>query len=135
LRNAVNAVHQQVAIARNAARYWARQASGAGYQSQFAIQDFQNTLNPFQGLRQQFGWLASIVGQQQTPMPRAANAVAELSAGLNIIAEIFEPVQAQLNSGIFDRNAIGRMCRALDEALGVWDQELTKDSSRLSLVW
>ena len=71
----------------------------------------------------------------QVQQPRAANAVAELDAGLNIIAEAFLPVEQEVQAGMVNRDTVIRMTRILDDALQVWEREFKKNSSRLNLIW
>lgn len=87
----------------------------------------------FQGLRATFNSLAGMASQLS--QPRAANAAAELDSGLSIIAEAFIPVEQEIKAGMATRDTVMRMGRILDDALGVWDKQLKKNSSRLNLIW
>ena len=87
----------------------------------------------FQALRAQFNEMGSIA--LQLGRPRASNAVVELDAGLNIIAELFPFLESQFNLGTLDRNTIVRTCRSLEDAMREWERELKKNSSRMGLVW
>ena len=94
--------------------------------------DYQNLLVQFESLRATFHQLAQLAVQLQTA--RAANAVAELDAGLNIISEAFAPVQQESQAGTLNRDTIVRMCQVLSEALKEWQKELKKDTSRLGMI-
>jgi hypothetical protein len=94
--------------------------------------DFTNMQLQYQALRQQFNGLASLALQLGTP--RANNSVAELDAGLNIIAELLTFLQGQFNANTLDQRTIVRTCRALEDAMREWDRELKKSSSRIGLV-
>jgi hypothetical protein len=132
LRNATTATLTQAGIVRNSANAWRNRASGTYGADQFR-QDYVNVQFQFATLRQQFngaGTLALQLGND-----RANNAVAELDAGLNVIAELFTFLEGQFNAGTLDRQTIVRTCRALEDSLRVWERELKKNSSRLGLVW
>ena len=87
----------------------------------------------YQALRQQFNGLGSLA--LQSGGPRANNAVAELDAGLGIIAELFAFLQGQFNAGTLDQKTIVRTCRALEDAMREWQRELKKNGSRIGMVW
>ena len=87
----------------------------------------------FQNLRTQFNWAGSLA--LQLGRPQANNAVAELDAGLNVIAELFTFLQSQYNAGTLDRNTIVRTARAFEEAMREWERQLRKSTARLGLVW
>ena len=96
-------------------------------------QDYQNLQFQFQTLRSTFNLLGGMALDLQRP--RAANAAAELDAGLNIIAEAFAPVQQEIQANAVNRDTVVRMCRILDEAMVEWDKELGKSDSRLRQAW
>jgi hypothetical protein len=133
LRNAATATQTQAALVRKAAYDWGRRAVWSTYQVQQFQNDFNNMQLQFQSLRTQFNWVASYAAQ--TGRPQASNAVAELDAGLNVIAELFTFLQGQFNAGTLDRNTIVRTCRAFEEAMRQWERELKKNDARLSLIW
>ena len=132
LRNAAQATSVQARLTRQTAGDMGRRARSAGYQLQTFWTDYQNLQFQFQGLRATFNVLGELVLQLQNP--RAANAVAELDAGLNIIAEAFTPIQQEIQAGMLNRDTVVRTCRVLDQVLGEWDRELKRNSSRLQRV-
>ena len=133
LRNAGASTLTQAGIARNAANAWGRRASSGIYRTEHFQQDYSNMLSQFQALRNQFNWLASLTAQQGSA--RTQNAVAELDAGLNVIAELFAFLESQYNAGTLDRNTVVRTTRAFEDALREWERELRRNNSRLNLVW
>jgi hypothetical protein len=133
MRNAAALVHNSATIAIRAADDWGRRAGSAGYNAQQLNLDFSNSLGAFQTLRGQFNGLGSMA--LQTGRARAANVVAELGAGLDVIAELFTFMQAQDNAGTLDRATIARTCRALEDALREWDRELKRNGSRLEVAY
>jgi hypothetical protein len=132
LRNAAQATSVQARLTRQTAVDMGRRARSAGYQLQTFWTDYQNLQFQFQGLRATFNVLGELVLQLQNP--RAANAVAELDAGLNIIAEAFTPIQQEIQAGMVNRDTVVRTCRVLDQVLTEWDRELKKNSPRLQRI-
>jgi hypothetical protein len=133
LRNAVAATQAQAVVVRRAANDWGRAANRSTYGPSLLQQDFATMQLHFQNLRTQFNWAGSLA--LQLGRPNANNAVAELDAGLNVIAELFTFLQGQWTAGTLDRNTIVRTARALEDAMREWERELRKDTSRLGLVW
>jgi hypothetical protein len=133
LRNAAAATQTQATVVRRAVDDWGRRAGSAAYGGGTFQQDLFNTQLQFQKLRDQFLWLAHLASQLGNP--RANNAVAELDAGLNIIAELFVLLQNQAAAGTLDRATVKRTCRAFEDALREWERELRRNTSRLGLVW
>jgi hypothetical protein len=133
LRNAVSAIENQASIVRRSANDWGRRANSASYDGTYFQQDLSTLQIQFQVLREQFNWLATLA--LQLGRPRANNSVAELAAGLNIIAELFTFLGSQFQAGTLDRQTIVRTCRAFEDALREWERELKKNSSRLGLVY
>jgi len=132
LRNAVQATSDQARLTAQTAADMGRRAQSSIYSTQNFTTDYQNLQLHFSNLRNVFNQVAGLVVQLQSA--RAANATAELDAGLNIIAEAFTPVQQQWQAGTLDRDTIVRMCRVLDEAMVEWQKELKKDSRRLGVI-
>lgn len=132
LRNAVQAASDQARLTAQTANEMARRARSPGYQTQNFVADYQNLEIQFQNLRSIISQVVSIVPQIQSA--RAANAVAELDAGLNIIAEGFTPMQQEYQAGTLSRDTIVRCCRVLNEAILEWQKELKKDSRRLGTI-
>jgi hypothetical protein len=133
LRNAVAATQAQAAVVRKGAGDWGRAANRATYGPSLLQQDFATMQLQFQNLRTQFNWAGSLA--LQLGRPNANNAVAELDAGLNVIAELFTFLQTQYTAGTLDRNTLVRTARAFEEAMREWERELRKSTSRLGLVW
>jgi len=132
LRNGAQATSDQARQTAQAAGEMGRRARSPGYQTQNFAVDFQNLQIQFQNLRAVFSQVAAFVPQLQSP--RAANAAAELDAGLNIIAEAFTPVQQQWQAGTLDRRNVVMMCEVLNEAVIEWQKELKKNSRRLGVI-
>lgn len=133
MRNAAAATQAQATMVRKGANDWGRRATTGGYGAAQFQQDFQTVQFQFQLLREQFNGLGSLA--LQLSRPRASNAVAELDAGLNIIAELFTFLGTQFNAGTLDPQTIVRTCRAFEDAVREWERELKKNSSRIGLVW
>ena len=132
LFNAAQLTSDQARFTATAAVQMEGRARGATSRMQYFSTDYQNLQLQFQNLRGTFNQLAAWVPQLQSP--RAANAVAELDAGLNIIAEAFIPVQQEIQAGTLNRNTVIRMCQVLKESLDLWRKELKKSSSRLGMI-
>jgi hypothetical protein len=132
LRSAATATRNQADIVTKSADNWSRRASSAGYNVNQFQQDFGNIQMQFQGLREQFNWVASL--SRQLGRTRADNAAAELDAGLSIIAELMTFLQNEFNAGTLDRNTIVRTARAFEDAMRVWSREFAKCSSRLGVA-
>ena len=133
LRNAAAATQTQLNVLLVASDNWQRRAGSANYNQDQFHQDFNNVQAQFQALRTQFNWLAELA--LQLGRARANNAVAELDAGLNIIAELFVFLQEQDAAGALDRATVVRTARAFHQAIQEWDREFRKSSSRLQLAF
>jgi hypothetical protein len=133
LRNAAAATLAQAENVTRMADDWARRANSGSYNIDQFQRDFATLQTQFQMLRNQFNGLGSLAFQLGNP--RANNAVAELDAGLNIIAELSDFLASQFNAGSLDRQTITRTCSAFADAMGEWQRELRKNSSRLGFVW
>jgi hypothetical protein len=118
-RNALNLVINQVNWFQNATRT-ASSYTGGGYG--VLVQQFQS-------VREQYAGLKSTLTPQQ--LTSGANQLAELDAGLDIIQEAFADYQTQVGNGQSNASAFSNMCRVLNEAMGVWAQELKKDCRQL----
>jgi len=79
-------------------------------------QDFKNTLTPQQ-------------------LAYGANELAELDAGLDILAESFSNYQEDMAAGQSSARAFRNMCQVLGRATGFWLQELNTVSARLRVGW
>jgi hypothetical protein len=87
-------------------------------------------------LDQQFGGLrAAFQDFTRTLTPRqleaGANDLAELGAGIDIIAEAFAEYQADLAGGRSASTALRNLCQVLARATNLWHQEFKKDCGRL----
>lgn len=132
LRNGAQAASDQSRNTAQFARDLSQRARGVGYQMQNFSADYQNLVYQFQNLRYTFNALGQLALQLQTP--QAANAVAELEAGLNIISEAFTPMQQEMQAGAFNPDTIQRMCGAINQALLEWQKELKRCSARLGTL-
>ena len=132
LRNAAAAAYTQAGIVAKGAGDWSRRAASAGYRADHLQQDFTNTQLQFFVLRQHFNALGNLA--LQLGRPRADNAIAELDAGLNTIAELFTFLENEFNAGTLDHKTIVRTCRALEDAMKEWARELKKNSARVGLI-
>lgn len=129
LRNGAQAASNQAQLTARTAAEMARRARSSGYQTQNFEADFHNLQVQFQNLCATFNQLAGFLSQLQSP--QAANAAAELTAGLNIIAEAFTPVQQQWQTGTLNRPSVVMMGEVLNGALLEWQKELKKNGQRL----
>ena len=133
LRNAAVATRNQLNVLRNVTDNWCRRAQSVGYGDAEFRQDYDNVLFQYQNLRTQFNYMGQLA--LQLGRPRADNAVAELDAGLNIIAELFIFLQEQYGAGALDRATVLRTARLFQRAIREWESELRKNTSRLGIVW
>jgi hypothetical protein len=132
LRSAASSTRSQADIVTRAAENWSRRANSASYNVGQFQADFANIQMQFQGLREQFNWVGGLA--RQLGRARADNAVAELDAGLSVIAELFTFLQNQFSAGTLDRNTIVRTARAFEDAMRVWQREFVRCSSRLGVA-
>ena len=132
VKNAADATRDQAAQVRNTANTWAGRARSASYQSQNLASDLSNMQFQYGLLRDKFNWLASMA--QQAGRPQAQNALAELDAGLNIIAELFHFLDEQIRSGTLDRDTLVRTCRTFEDVMREWELELRKSRSRIGAI-
>jgi hypothetical protein len=132
LRNGAQVTSDQARVTAQFAREMGGRARSAGYQMQNLRYDYQNLEYQFHNFRVTFNALGELALQLQTP--RAANAAAELHAGLNIISEAFAPVQQEMQADTLNRDTVIRMCQVLQEALLEWQKELKRCSSRLGPI-
>ena len=122
-RAAMNAVHAQVNWVQNATR----NAPNHG-QNGAAMLDQQ-----FGGLRGAFEEFKRVLTPAQ--QSAGANDLAELGAGLDIIAEAFSEYQNDIANGRPNSTALRNLCQVLARATDVWYQEFKKDCSRLRIGW
>jgi hypothetical protein len=122
-RNALNNVRSRVDWLQNATR----NASGyVGTGAQMLGQQFET-------LRGSFSAFTMTLTPQQAAS--GANELAELGAGLDIIAEAFNNYQDDLASGRNPSVALNDLCQVLRDATSAWLQELNKDAARLRVGW
>ena len=122
-RNALSAVRAQVGWLQNATR------SAPGYGSQGAAMLWQQ----FEGVSRAYSGFTMTLNPQQAA--EGANEFAELAGGLNIIQEAFTNYQDDLASGRLVSVALYDLCQVLNQAAGVWLQELNQDCSNLGVGW
>ena len=133
LRNAATATYSQLNALRINVDNWSRRANAGIYTDAYFRQDYANAQSQFVALRTQFNYMAELA--LQLGRPRAANAVAELDAGLDIIVELFVFLEEQYSAGVLDRQTVVRTTQIFQRAIREWEQELRKNSSRMGLVW
>jgi hypothetical protein len=122
-RNAQNLVVNQVKMFQNTTRT-ASSFSGNGY---------GQLVQAFQAVRDQYGAFTATLTPDQAS--NGANQWAELSSGLDIIAEAFNDYQTAVANGQDSGSAFSNMAQVLNEAMGVWLQEFKQDCSRLRVGW
>jgi hypothetical protein len=122
-RNALNLVVNQVNWFQSATRT-ASSYNGGGYGM---------LVQQFQAVRDQYGALKNTLSPQQSAS--GANQLAELDAGLDIIAEAFTDYQTQVANGQSDSSAFANMRQVLNEAMGVWVQEFKQDCRQMRVGW
>jgi len=71
----------------------------------------------------------------QEQLAHGANGLAELDAGLDILAEAFDNYQQGLAAGQPVGSALRDMCAVLRQGSDLWLQELNKNCSRLRVGW
>jgi hypothetical protein len=91
--------------------------------------DYRTMQFQFERLRQRFNWMGNLALQMD--LPYARNALAELDSGLTIISELFIFIDNQHATGTLDRATLVRTCRAFENSLELWEDELRKACSRM----
>ena len=129
IRQAVETTQNQVKYVRADARTLGRRISDEKYTPEAFMLDYRDLQIQFQKLTGTFDWLAKLAAQFDHPS--VANAVAEMDAGLKIIAEAFVPVQQEIDAGTIERTTIAQMTRILDSAIGEWSSEMKRNQYRL----
>jgi len=122
-RNAMNLLVNQVGWFQNTTRT-ASAYRGGGYEM---------LTQQFQAVRDQYNGLKSTLNPMQ--LNSGANQLAELDSGLAIIQEAFADYQNAVANGQSQFSAFSNMSRVLNEAMGVWLQELKRDCSQLRVGW
>jgi hypothetical protein len=123
-RNALNLVLNQVNWFQNSTRTATSYAGSGGYGL---------LLQQFQTVRDQYAALKGTLTPQQ--LTSGGGQLAELDAGLDIIQQAFTDYQAHVGNGQPSHAALANMCRVLNEALGVWAQELKQDCPQSRVGW
>ena len=123
-RNALSLVLNQVSWFQNSTRTATSYAGGAGYGL---------LLQQFHAVRDQYTLLKGTLTPQQ--LASADNPLAELDGGLDIIQQAFTDYRIQAGNGQPSYTALANMSRVLNEALGVWVQQLKQDCRRLQVGW
>jgi uncharacterized NAD(P)/FAD-binding protein YdhS len=119
-RNALNFLRSQVNWFRNATQNAPRFASG-----------YDKLWGQFQSVRNSFNAFKRTLRPHN--MAVAANELAELEAGLDIIQEAFFDYQQDVVSGRLANVALRSLSQVLDQAAGVWLEELDRVARQLGL--
>ena len=133
LRNAAAATRDQAAMTRQSANAWVRSANSTGYRVDLLESDLHTMHLQLLALRERFDWMGFLA--LQVNRPNAANALAELDAGINLIGELLVFLDQQLAAGTLDRATLVRTCRAFENAMREWELGLRRCNSRLGVVW
>ena len=107
--NAMNLVQNQVRLCQNSTR-------AASYMNGYAMLSQQ-----FQEVRNQYGGFKGTLTPWQTGY--GGNRLADLDAGLDIIAEAFTDYQAAVANGQSPSRAFNNLKQVLNQAMGAWGQE------------
>jgi hypothetical protein len=86
----------------------------------------------FNALHQRFNWMGDLA--LQADRPYAQNTLAELEAGLKIIAEQLAFMQQQYASGNLTQAALIRTCRTCQSLVGEWEGQLRLGCSRMGVL-
>lgn len=122
-RSAMQNVQSQIGWFQNSLR------TASGYQPG----SYGNIWQQFQNLRGSFfGFRNSLSSNQQS---RAANDLAQLQAGLDILQEAFSNYQQEVANGQSSSYALNDMCQVLYQASGVWSQEFNRVCNRVRVGW
>ncbi len=122
-RNALNNVRSQSSWLQNATRTAPNYLTGA---YEMVWQQFQMLRDAYQGFK------ATLSPRQ---LDAGANELAELEAGLDILAESFGNFQQDLATGQSGARAFRNMCQVLGRATAIWTQELNRVSVRVRVGW
>ena len=131
MRNAATATRSQAEAMETTAQNWARQASSAYYRNDLFLSDFRTAQLQFNALHERFNWMGDLALQMDRPY--AQTTLAELEAGLRIIAELLTFLQQQYASGNLDQATLVRTCRTFQNVTGEWRGELRRGCSRMGL--
>jgi hypothetical protein len=123
-RNALNTVRSQVNWLQNNTRTASNLVGQQGYGS---------LRREFDLLRMAYFELTQTLTPQQAE--RGANGLAELNAGLDIIAGAFANYEDDIAGGRPASFALNSLCRVLRQSSALWLEELNKTASQLRIGW
>ena len=118
-RNALSVLRSQVHWFRNTTR------TAPGY----ATGGYDEVRRQFDLFRSAYDQFKATLAPNQ--LASRANELAELEAGLDILQEAFEEYQQDLAGGRTQAAGFRSLCRVLDEAAGLWLQELNRVAEKL----
>ena len=122
-RNAMNLVLNQIKWFQTTTRT-AGSYAGGGY---------GNLLQQFQAVGDQWAGFKTTLTPQQ--LNAGGNQVAELDAGLDIIAEAFADYQTAVADGQSDITAFNNLRQVLSRAMAVWGQQFNQTCRQLRVGW
>ncbi len=122
-RNAMNLVLNQIKWFQNATRTSGSYAGGG----------YGMLMQHFQAVGAQYASFKPTLTPQQQNV--GANQLAELDAGLNIIAEAFTDYQTAVANGQSDMTAFNNLRQVLNQAMAVWGQEFRQTCNQLRVGW
>ena len=122
-RNAMRTVNDMVGNLQNATQT----------ASSFGNNGYGNVWQQFQYLRAGYSTFTMTLNSQQSS--EGANEIAELSSGLDILAEAFTNYQDDIANGRSAEMSLQDMCQVLNQAASVWLQEFNQDCRRLNVGW
>ena len=99
----------------------------------YGEQGYGNVSQQFEGVRGAYQAFKQTLDPKQ--LTDGANDLAELDAGLDIIAGAFDNCRTEMAAGRSADAALRDMCQVLREASQVWVQEFNKTCSRLRTSW
>lgn len=120
-RNARNGVRNQINWFQNATRT----------ASNFPTGGHGMVWQQFQQVRGAFSAFKSTLSPRQLAL--GSNDLAELEAGLDILAEAFANYEGDVAAGRSPSSALRSMCQVLDQASAVWLREFARDCGRLGV--
>jgi len=126
------ATRDQANVVTRTANRWSRQADNRKYRLDQLQIDYRTMRLHLDALRERFNWMGYLALQMNRPY--AANSMAELDAGLNIISELFVFLDQQYVAGTLDRATLVRTCQAFETAMREWESQLRKSSMRMGTL-
>jgi len=94
---------------------------------------YGNLLQQFQAVGDQSAGLKTTLTPQQLNV--GSNQVAELDAGLDIIAEAFTDYETAVANGQSDITALNNLRQVLNRAMAVWGQQFKQTCHQLRVGW